>query len=184
MNSKILIKTAASSLKLAFLCMISALLISQLYLAIEPVIKQRKTETLILLYRQVLPNSAWFENKTAGNREFIAGFDKQHVQRGKIVKLNVRDYNGDIEILFGVDQENRILGIKILNADFRINLEDDSSKSDFFKKFIGLKFHDLKLEKNGKDISIIPGADVSSKAYIKALKKAVEEVESINATEQ
>ena len=185
MDSKIFIKIMDSSLRLACLCMLSALLVSRVYTAIEPVAKQKKDEALLLLYRKVLPNSTWFENKTAGNKRFIAGFDKQFNQTGKIVKIDVRDYNGEIEVLFGIDQDNRILGIRILDKSlWGINLEDNISKSDFFAQFIGLKFHDLKLENSGKEIKTIKGASISSKAYIKALKKAVEETESINATEQ
>jgi len=169
--------------RLTLLCVISAFLLSLVNSYLEPKRIENEQNLRAMDYRQVLPGARNFEKKISGGKKYVKGYGQDKIPAGKIITVYGRDYNGYFEALFGISEDYRILGVKFMNKSESTNLEDNASKEDFFRQFIGTSVHDL-VDVNNKNVKKIHGAPVSSKAYINAVRKAIGEAESIDATNQ
>jgi len=75
-----------------------------------------------------------------------------------------------IKVIVGMDLNNKIAGIRILEFAETAGLGTKVAEPDFYNQFVGLTSADMNLRKYGGKIDAITGATVSSKAVIEGVK--------------
>lgn len=130
-----------------------------------------------------------------GHREPQQGW---YVQRGqqRVVILPVvtrQGYNGEIRLLVGIDQQQRITGVRVTQHKETPGLGDDieRQRSDWITTFNGLSLNSLPpggwaVRKDGGNFDAFTGATITPRAVVNAVHRAlsyVSERVAENATE-
>ncbi|MGO2008905.1 electron transport complex subunit RsxG [Vreelandella alkaliphila] len=130
-----------------------------------------------------------------GHREPQQGW---YVQRGqqRVVILPVvtrQGYNGEIRLLVGIDQQQRITGVRVTHHQETPGLGDDieRQRSDWITTFNGLSLNSLPprgwaVRKDGGNFDAFTGATITPRAVVNAVHRAlsyVSEHVAENATE-
>ncbi len=107
-------------------------------------------------------------------------------QNGKGVAIAIEaiapdGYNGNIKIIIGISHEGEVLGVRTLSHQETPGLGDkiELRKSEWVKSFDGLLLlsdEDKRwnVKKDGGEIDQFTGATITPRAYVKAVKKAVQ----------
>lgn len=140
------------ALILTVVCVISAGLLSYVYLFTQPRIELNSKLTYERAVREVLPEGI----------------------SGEAVKVSPRGYSGPIEMLIGINKEGKVTGLKVLNHRETPGLGANIVKESFLKQFIGKSLKNPIEPK--KDIDAITGATISSRAVCKGIKEALRKV--------
>ena len=161
------------TINLTVASLISGLVIAGVYFITEPyAVKQRlkyKNQSMKELvesasdFRQIKEKEDWFEALNDGKT--IA----------YVISTEGRGYGGAIKIMVAVDNDDRIIGYKILSHNETPGLGDQTESPKFKKQFKGKKIDTLEITKNhepGK-IDAITGATISSTAVTKAIKEGL-----------
>ncbi len=145
--------------------------------------QKKKLETAIF---KVVPGAASYKEAKKGEGDIFEVYDKSGKLLGYVFKAKGNGYQGEIEILGGIDKGlSSLLGIEILESNETPGLGGEIA-SDKFKD----QFKDLKLlpgiecvkgeKKKENEIQAITGATISSKSVtnilndeISALKKTI-----------
>jgi len=90
---------------------------------------------------------------------------------GTAFELTAGGYGGTISLMVGVDKQQDITGIKIINHAETPGLGANITKETFYTQFSKKNLADTtwKLKKNGGDIDQVSGATISSTAVMKAV---------------
>lgn len=91
--------------------------------------------------------------------------------KGKVIQVAPRGYGGPIQLLVGIDQKEKVSGLKILSQAETPGLGSNAVKPEFLRQFIGKSTQD-KLEPK-QDIDAITGATITSRAICQGVKKAL-----------
>jgi len=93
---------------------------------------------------------------------------------GYAIKKTTKGYGGDIVLLVGVDELNKITGISIIEQQETPGLGARIIENEFLVQFKGRTIEQLELKKNGGEIDAITGATISSKAVTEGAKEIVD----------
>lgn len=95
-------------------------------------------------------------------------------------------YGGLIKILFGIDVNCKITGIKVLEMTETPGLGDQADNDKFKNQFLGksLDNFNFMVKKDGGDLDAITAATISSRAVSLAIKKGLDKVSSIITCEK
>jgi electron transport complex protein RnfG len=95
-----------------------------------------------------------------------------------------RGYSGDIRLLVGVDEDHRVLGVRVLQHNETPGLGDriEADRSDWIFGFAGRRLGDppaerWKVKKDGGAFDHFTGATVTPRAVVGAVRNALEYVE-------
>ncbi|WP_394131129.1 electron transport complex subunit RsxG [Shewanella maritima] len=114
---------------------------------------------------------------------YIASKDGQAVALA-IEAIAPDGYNGDIKLIIGVDNHNKLLGVRTLTHQETPGLGDkiELRKSDWVMQFTGMIFNSTgpqwAVKKDGGEIDQFTGATITPRAYIKAINNALLFVEN------
>ncbi len=101
---------------------------------------------------------------------------------GYCVNVSPKGYGGEIKLLVGIDNENKVAGIEILSHSETPGLGAKSTGDEFKSQFKG-KDTDLNVVKtqteNSGEIQAITGATVTSRAIADGVKEASAMIEEI-----
>ena len=164
-------KIISYTLRLAVLCVAAAFSLALVYGKTKPMIEEQARKIENLAQKEVLPLADRFEEV---NEDYSIAYDKDGRPAGKIVKSSQQGYGGQIKIMAGIDNEDRVVGIKILEQYETPGLGDGITKDNFTMQFNRKTVSELKLKKDGVGIDAVTGATVSSKACVEAVKKGLE----------
>jgi electron transport complex protein RnfG len=156
---------------LMLFCVISAALLSWVYLLTKPQIELYARETFNNSLREVLPGAETFKETNKDGQIVYHGLSNGTVI-GTAFSLAPQGYGGKIKILVGVDKNGKVSGIKILSQNETPGLGANILKPDFLSQFLGKTIKDPIEPK--KDIDAITGATISSRAVCRGVKKALE----------
>ena len=94
---------------------------------------------------------------------------------GTVLKTEVQGYSGKISIMFGLDSDNHITGVKILNHSETPGLGAKITLSSFLDQYRNKKQEELylKRDKPGGAIDAITAATISSRAVTNRMRSAV-----------
>ena len=140
-------KLIKQSLVLLLVCVISAGLLSGVYLITKDKIDNNAQIAYKQAMEEVLP------------------------VKGKAVTCEAQGYSAPIQLLVGVGQNGKVVGIKVLSQRETPGLGANITDSKFLKQFIGKSAKDSIEAK--QDIDAITGATISTKAVCKAVRKAL-----------
>ncbi len=118
-----------------------------------------------------------------GFREVDAGHHWEALRGGKpggtVSIISVQGYSGPITIAFGLDQLNRVTGVRIINNTETPGLGAKITNQAFSGQFAGLALESLRLKKDdpgaGK-VDAITAATISSRAVTNGVRAAVERI--------
>ena len=147
----------------------------------EPLIAERKVETAKQAIQKLLPAAdEVIELKEIDESEilllYIAKNQGQYI--GTVAKVAPSGYGGAIELLVGVDKEEKITGIEILThaetPGLGANMTKESFRGQFAGKTKGMVV--VKGEAGDNEISAITGSTITSQAVTIGVNKAVDYV--------
>jgi electron transport complex protein RnfG len=92
-------------------------------------------------------------------------------------------YNGEIRLLIGIDEQQRISGVRVTQHQETPGLGDDIERrrSDWISRFDGLRLSSLPtdswaVDKDGGYFDAFTGATITPRAVVKAVQKALQYV--------
>ena len=92
---------------------------------------------------------------------------------GKVVTIETSGYSSMIKLLVGLDNSNKIVGVKVLSQVETPGLGSRIQEESFLSQFIGKDAAALKLKKDGGNIDGITGATISSRAVVNSIQEAL-----------
>ncbi|MFH1903751.1 MAG: RnfABCDGE type electron transport complex subunit G [Candidatus Omnitrophota bacterium] len=164
-------KIISYTLRLTILCVVTAFFLSLVYGKTKPMIEEQIKTIDNRARKEVLPLADRFEQIS---ENYFMAYDKNGSKVGKIVKSSQRGYGGQIKIMVGVDNEEKIVGIKILEHYETPGLGDEITKKKFTLQFNHRTVSELRLKKDNGSIDAITGATISSKACVAAVRSGLE----------
>lgn len=91
---------------------------------------------------------------------------------GTVVRLTTNGFGGAIDLMVGVDNENKVTGVAIISHSETASLGANCTREDFRAQFAG-KTGELAVTKDGGDIDALTGATVTSRAVTRAVNAAL-----------
>ncbi|MEA2038491.1 MAG: RnfABCDGE type electron transport complex subunit G [Thermodesulfobacteriota bacterium] len=88
--------------------------------------------------------------------------------------MDEKGYGGAIDIMVGMDNSGDLTGISIMTSSESPGYGAEASKPAFTDQFKGMYSKDINLTADGGKIDAVSGATTTSKAVVRALKRAVE----------
>ncbi len=164
-------KVLSYTLRLTILCVAAAFALAVVYGKTEPMIEEQTRKIEDQAQKEVLPAADRFEKV---NEDYSLAFDKEGNPAGEIVKASRQGYGGQIKIMAGIDNEDKVVGIKILEHSETPGLGDGIAKENFTRQFGGKAAPEIMLKRDGVGIDAITGATISSRACVEAVKKGLD----------
>lgn len=193
MDEKSLKEIMGLTLKLFVICFVVAGLLAFVNSITKPIIEKNDKKVFEESMAEVLPDAADFEDitktvdKIQGEGVTLEGLYK--ADNGYVANVICAEgYGGDVNVMIGIDNDNKITKIKILSMNETAGLGAKASEEKFTKQYEGLT-NNIAVEKNNggnpddNTISAISGATVTSKAVTKAVNFAVDTVTGGGADE-
>jgi electron transport complex protein RnfG len=135
----------------------------------KPIEEYEKTSRIAAV-KDVLPGAAEFKEIAAGR--LWEGYDGAKLV-GRAVAVAPQGYGGPINMIFGVDDENKITGVKIVSQTETPGLGAKITEPSFTDQFKGKTAGQLVLKKDDPargTIDAITGATISPRAVVKGLR--------------
>ncbi len=154
------------------------------------VIKLRLEEDLLASLAEVIPSS-YYDNNLLQDTVYISSKDEQigadetlvYLARkeGKVNAVSFKlvalgGYSGSIDLIMGVDKNNKVLGVRVISHAETPGLGDkiEVSKSDWILNFEGHSLQNLTIEqwavkKDGGNFDQFSGATITPRAIVKAV---------------
>jgi len=165
------------ALNLTAACLISGVIIAGTYFVTAPVAAQKAVETRQKAMQTLVPQADKFQ-EVEGKTEWFAA-EKGGKTIAYVVPSETKGYGGTIQLLVAVDDNGKVIDYSTVKANETPGLGDRATKSPFKDQFAGKTSANLVVTKdpsNKTDIQAMTGATISSKAFTKAVKQAVDEV--------
>ena len=178
------------SVLLGGFCLACALILASGHMATEAAIQQRQKEDLLGSLSKVIPESL-HDNDLV--RDVFTVTDKQDgpveiypaYEDGKVKAVAYRaiglGYGGAIQMLVGVDNEGKLLGVRVLQHAETPGLGDkiEENRSDWIHQFDGTSLMDpgvdqWKVKKDGGHFDQLSGATITPRAVVLSVRKALE----------
>ncbi len=163
------------ALNLILTCFVSGCIIGVVYFITGPIAtvkaEQMKEESM----KALVPDAEKFVPVAGETDTFIAEKGGQKV--AYIIPTAPKGYGGPIKMLTAVSADGTVLDYAVLEANETPSLGDKGAKSPFKDQFKGKKAENLEVTKeHGKTdkIQAMTGATISSRAFTRGVKEAVE----------
>ena len=158
-------------LVLAVICIVVSGALALLYNATYPVIALRASERTEAARIELIPQAAGFERIQPDNLPGrITAAYRTVNDVGYIFIVTVMGYNGNIEIVCGIDPDGNIIDTIVLSHSETPVLGTVAFEYAFASQFVGRNNTDATLH----DIDTITGSTITSTAYINAVQYALD----------
>ncbi|MGS0681914.1 electron transport complex subunit RsxG [Shewanella sp. 125m-7] len=158
-------------------------------------IKQQEQMELARVLHQIIPDEMHDNELTAhciliesaeflGSSDALPAYVATKNDKGVAIAIEAiapDGYNGNIRIIIGISSTGEVLGVRTLSHQETPGLGDkiEIRKSDWVKSFDGLQLLSDKdkrwnVKKDGGDIDQFTGATITPRAYVKAVRKALQ----------
>jgi electron transport complex protein RnfG len=166
---------------LAVFCIVSAGLLSYVYLFTKPKIDLFAKINFNNSLKEVLAEADRFNAKKSDSNLVYEGV-KQDKIIGYAVPVSIRGYSGKIQMMIGIDMAGKVTGVKIIEQKETPGLGQNILKPNFLDQFINKSTADPIAPK--KDIDAVAGATISSRAVCDSVREALGLVHKINLEEK
>ncbi|MBU0595603.1 RnfABCDGE type electron transport complex subunit G, partial [Candidatus Bipolaricaulota bacterium] len=92
---------------------------------------------------------------------------------GSALMTKATGYGGRIDILIGVEPDQRLRGIRVISQQETPGLGAKIVEASFLDQFVGLSLDQLALTKTGGSVDAITGATISSSAVIEGVRRGI-----------
>jgi electron transport complex protein RnfG len=165
------------ALNLTATCLISGVIIAGTYFFTAPVAAQKAVEIKQKTMQVLVPQADSFK-EIEGKQAWYAA-EKGGKIIAYVVPSETKGYGGTIQLLVAVDDNGKVIAYSTIKANETPGLGDKATKSPFMDQFAGKSSANLVVTKDPSDkndIQAMTGATISSRAFTKAVKQAVDEV--------
>ncbi|MGM5484291.1 MAG: RnfABCDGE type electron transport complex subunit G [Nanobdellota archaeon] len=135
-------------------------------------IEERQKDKLDRSLERVM-NADDFEKK---GDHYEAYLDDEPI--GKVVRVKSQGYSSEIELIVGIDKDNKVTGVDVLNQEETPGLGTKIENRTFLKQFENKMGKNIKLREEGGSIDAVTGATISSSAVTEGVREA------LNGTEE
>ena len=153
------------------------MIIAGTYFVTAPVAAQKAIETRQKTMQTLVPQADSFK-EVEGKQAWFAA-EKGGKIIAYVVPSETKGYGGTIQLLVAVDDNGKVIAYSTVKANETPGLGDRATKSPFKDQFAGKTSANLVVTKDPtdkNDIQAMTGATISSRAFTKAVKQAVDEV--------
>lgn len=154
------------ALLLAFICAFSAGTLGYFYQLTTPIIEDQQIKAQVSLRKEVLPQAMEFREITVDEYTVYLGLSNGEIVGGT-VKITVRGYGGNIDLILGIDKDKRITGVRVLSHNETPGLGEKVTKDNYLEQYINRSISDI------NTVRFITGATISSKAIQEGVKRGV-----------
>lgn len=133
----------------------------------EKIIKMQKEAKLKNSLSKVMPEAKHFEKK---EDLYLAYEDDKLV--GRVLKVDAQGYSSVIQLLVGLDLQNRVINIDVLSQVETPGLGANVEKESFLSQFKGKVISTLKLKRDNGNIDAITGATITSRAVTNGIRES------------
>lgn len=184
MNNSNVVKILKLALTLAIICVVAGGALALTYAVTEKQIAKQAKEEEMKSNKEALPLVRTLEDFKVRNdlaakarekyKDVIKIYEgyKNGQKVGWVVQVAPRGYGGPLRFAVGVDTKGNVTGLSIIEIKETPGLGDNVGKPEFQKQFIKKSVGDP-LEV-GKDIDVLTGATISSKAMTLGVKEALQ----------
>ena len=165
------------ALNLTATCFISGVIIAGTYFFTAPVAAQKVVEIKQNTMKALVPEADKFQEIEGKTSWYAAEKGGQVV--AYVVPGESKGYGGTIQMLVAVSKDGKVINYSVTKHNETPGLGDKATKSPFKDQFEGKTSANLVVTKDPsdkKDIQAMTGATISSRAFTKAVKQAVDEV--------
>jgi len=158
-------------------CFISGAIIAGTYFFTAPIAAQKAIETKNNTMKALVKEADTFK-PVAGKTDWYTA-TKGGKTLAYVIPGESKGYGGKIKMLVAITPEGKVINYEILVHNETPGLGDGAAKEPFKKQFAGKGAEELEVTKdpsNTKNIQAMTGATISSKAVVKGVKEAVDEV--------
>jgi len=165
------------AMNLTAACFVSGAIIAGTYFVTHPIAEKKaailKQDAMKALvkdadnFKEISGKTEWFEAQKGG--ETIA----------YVVPSESKGFGGAIKMLVAVSKEGKVVGYDIIAHNETPGLGDNANKEPFKGQVIGKEAEKLEVTKDPSktdNIQAMTGATISSRAVVKGIKEAVEQV--------
>ena len=157
---------------LALFCAIAGASLAVVHAITSDIIAARQEQELMSRLQELAPQAERFEKMQpeAGGTYYLGWRSDAIV--GAILEGSAKGYGGDIRLLVAVDAEGKVSGIRVIEHSETIGIGARALQPEFLQQFSG-HAHDEPLVA-GKNVDVIAGATVSSRAVMSSITNALE----------
>lgn len=176
------------ALCLTAVCLVCAAILGGVYALTYQPILDANAKALKASIGVVLPEGGEISESKTAELEGISYEYYENVEGGKVkayaVKTSTSGFGGPILLMVGVLADGTVYNTSVLSHSETPGLGANcsDSKSHFRTQFQGFKGN-LSVTKDGGDIDAITASTITSRAFTKAVKQAVDLVSTLNAKE-
>lgn len=157
-------------LTLALIGFVASLALSLTYQSTEKRIETQQQLQLKGSLHKAMPEAEHFDEKP----DYYDSY-KENQFIGRVLKVNAQGYSSIIQILVGINLENKIIAADVLSQVETPGLGANVEKESFLSQFKGKDASTLELKKHGGNIDAITGATITSKAVVDEIRKVGED---------
>jgi len=165
------------ALNLTATCFICGIIIAATFFLTDPIAKVKAVQMQKESMQSLVKDADNFKAIEGKENWFAA--EKGGKTVAYIVPGETKGYGGAVILLVAVDTEGKVIDYTCTKHNETPGLGDKATKSPFKDQFAGKTSEQLVVTKdasNTENIQAMTGATISSKAFAKAVKQAVEEV--------
>lgn len=165
-----------------------ALMLSAVNEVTAPRIQEQKEQAVITAMQQVLPAEEYAAIENLSQLGLDAMITQVYQAKaggadaGYCVEVTSSGYGGDIEMVVGVDMEDKVTNVNIVSMSETPGLGSKAQDAAFLDQFQG-KMDGLTVKTNGgageNQVDAVTGATVSSKAVTSGVQAALKAVQQI-----
>ncbi len=162
------------SLILGLVGIVSAVLLTAAHNVTEPIILERRASDYRDALENFFPGFDSFETEELDEGQFDLIYDQEGDLMGIMATVTASGYDGDILYNLALDEEGRIIGMKIVSHTETPGIGDVIERDNFQEQFEGKSYEDPITA--GDDVEIVTGATVSAAAMINSIRQTTEVV--------
>ena len=140
---------------LTIICVVAAGLLGLVNAATAPVIEGRKEAAILEKRQEFFPNATAFTEIDCDIPNVVSVHEAD--TGGYIITVNTGGYNGTFPVTVGIDKDGVVVGVSADVSGETANKGTLAGDAEYVEKFIGL-------EGSAKDVDLIAGATISSRA--------------------
>jgi Na+-translocating ferredoxin:NAD+ oxidoreductase subunit G len=161
---------------LSGVCVVAAIVLGLTYNITKPIIAQQAEKDQRQALGQVVPGADTYSKKSFSKGDYFECFKGEKLI-GYALFVSGSGYSGDIKMLLGIDSKGNMLGVEILSQSETpglgarcVEAKRGQVEPWFLAQFRDKNAASLKL----RDIEIITGSTITSKAIVDGLKTYAE----------
>lgn len=175
-------KTSTLIITLTILGLISAIILSFVYLWTMPKINEHQAKAQEEAVFAVLPGTVEYKEVVKDGIVFFEGYDESNNLIGVAMVIEGGGFQGQIKLMIGTNPIlEKIFGIQILNHQETPGLGARISEEDYRDNFADKPFGDYKVVKrpvsNDYEVEAISGATISSTKVSDIVEKALQDIQ-------